>query len=123
MAFRDFEEFWPFYVGEHRSPINRALHYFGTAFGYSLAAMAAWEQNPWFIPLALACGYGPAWVGHFIVERNRPATFQHPIWSFRGDARMLRYFLTGRMSREFARLEAQGFQHDRQSSTLSEPRP
>lgn len=111
MSFRNFEEFWPFYIGEHRSPINRALHYFGTGLGYSIAVAAAATLKPWLIPLGLACGYGPAWVGHFIIEKNRPATFKHPLWSFRGDARMLRLFLTGRMGAEFARLEQQQFRH------------
>ena len=49
-------------------------------------------------------GYGAAWVGHFFVEHNRPATFQHPLWSFRGDYKMLALMLTGRLHAELARL-------------------
>ncbi len=112
MSFRNFEEFWPFYVGEHRSTLNRGLHYLGTGLGYSLAVAAAVLAKPILVPLALVCGYGPAWVGHFVVEKNRPATFKYPGWSFRGDARMLRYFHTGRMGAEYARLEKAGFRHD-----------
>ncbi len=111
MAFRNFEEFWPFYVGEHRRRETRALHYVGTGLGYSALAAALVTANPMLVPVGLVAGYGPAWVSHFFIEKNRPATFKHPLWSFRGDARMLRLFLTGRMGEEFVRLERAGFRH------------
>lgn len=99
-----FAEFWPFYVGEHRSPTNRALHYVGTGGALAIVAFSAITTNPLFGLLALVFGYGFAWVGHFKVELNRPATFTYPGWSLLGDAKMLFYFLTGRMGREITRL-------------------
>ena len=104
-----FEEFWPFYVGEHRNPICRVLHYVGTSVGYSIGAVAILTLNPALIPVALVAGYAPAWIGHFFIEKNKPASFKYPLWSFRGDFRMLTYALTGRMGKEFARLEKSGF--------------
>jgi len=42
-------------------------------------------------------GYAFAWVGHFFVEGNRPATFQYPLYSLAGDFRMFADMLRGRV--------------------------
>jgi hypothetical protein len=99
-----FEEFWPYYVAQHLDPVNRALHFLGTSLALAALAAAA-TLSPWWglaVPLA---GYGPAWVGHFAFERNRPATFTYPLWSLRGDFRMFRLMLLGRMGPELERAE------------------
>lgn len=102
--FRNFEEFWPYYLGEHRQPACRALHYFGTSSGIAWAALTlAAGLHAWF-PLAFVFGYGPAWIGHFFIEKNKPASWEHPFWSFRGDFRMLRLAALGRLGNELARL-------------------
>jgi hypothetical protein len=99
-----FKEFWPYYIGEHRSPVCRTLHYFGTFLGTSTAIWAAVTQNAWLVPLALVLGYGPAWVGHFFIEHNRPATFKYPLWSLASDYKMLALALTGKINDEVTRL-------------------
>ncbi|KAJ9465812.1 hypothetical protein DIPPA_32563 [Diplonema papillatum] len=38
--------------------------------------------------LCLVCGYGAAWAGHFYFEKNQPATFTYPVWSFAGDVHL-----------------------------------
>lgn len=101
---RSFSEFWPFYLGEHRHPTNRALHYLGTGSAYLLLAYLAATGRLHLVPLALVLGYGPAWVGHFFIEQNRPASFRYPLWSFLGDMKMLAYKLSGRMPGELERL-------------------
>jgi hypothetical protein len=101
---QSFAEFWPYYVGEHRSPVCRGLHYFGTGMALATIVTAIVTRTPWLLPLSLVLGYGPAWVGHFFVEHNRPATFQYPLWSLRSDFKMLALALRGKMGDEVVRL-------------------
>jgi hypothetical protein len=99
-----FGEFWPFYVGEHRLPACRGLHYFGTSLGALWAVVAVATRNPLLLPLALVFGYGPAWIAHFFLERNKPASFGYPLWSFMADWKMLSFAIRGKMADEVTRL-------------------
>ena len=99
-----FREFWPFYVGEHRSPTNRGCHYVGTSGVIGLFTWAAITGTWWLVACLPLCGYGFAWYGHFIVEKNRPATFTYPLWSLMGDFKMYGLAVTGRMRTEVERL-------------------
>jgi hypothetical protein len=95
--FASFREFYPFYLGEHRNRTSRRLHVTGTLLALTLAAAALASGRLallWAVPLA---GYAFAWVGHFFFEKNRPATFTHPLYSLLGDLRMAYEVLTGRM--------------------------
>jgi hypothetical protein len=83
-----FREFWPFYLSEHSKPATRWVHFAGTHLGVAVALVSLALGKPWFLLLALVCGYGPAWFAHFFIEKNRPATFKYPLWSFRGDFKM-----------------------------------
>jgi hypothetical protein len=95
--FDSFAEFYPCYLEEHSHPVCRWLHYLGSLLvlvllGYILAT------QQWILLWALpVIGYGFAWIGHFAFEKNRPATFKHPLYSFMGDWVMLRDALTGRI--------------------------
>lgn len=101
---KSFEEFWPYYVGEHRLPSCRAVHYVGSLLAPSvLIAIIVTGSWAW-LPIILVAGYGPAWVGHFIIEKNRPATFTYPVWSLMGDYKMLGLALRGKMADEVTRL-------------------
>jgi hypothetical protein len=102
--FHSFEEFWPYYVGEHRLPATRRLHFIGTTLGIVLAAAAAVILEAWLLPAALVAAYSPAWIGHFFIEANTPATFRHPLWSLRADFRMYGMMWRGRMDDEVRRL-------------------
>lgn len=104
--FRTFEEFWPFYVGEHAKSATRTLHFVGTNLGLVNLAFAVIFLQPWYLLSGLVCGYGFAWVAHFFVEKNRPATFTYPAWSFRGDFRMFGLMWRGRMTDEVNRVLA-----------------
>ena len=99
-----FTEFWPFYLREHSKAATRALHFAGTSLSLLIAVSAIALRRPILFVPALICGYAFAWVGHFFVEHNRPATFKYPLWSFRGDFKMWAYALTGRLNGELQRL-------------------
>jgi hypothetical protein len=99
-----FEAFWPHYVHAHRDPRCRALHYAGTTAVLGTVAAATLTFNPAWLLLAPVVGYGPAWVGHFVFEKNKPATFEHPLWSLRGDFKMYLLAIRGRMSAEVERV-------------------
>ena len=102
--FNSFSEFWPHYVTEHSQPLTRLLHLIGTSVGIASAVYFIASGRWWLFPLGLIPGYGAAWIGHFFVEKNRPATFQYPLWSFMGDYKMIGMMLSGRMDAEVARV-------------------
>ncbi|HET6397342.1 MAG TPA: DUF962 domain-containing protein [Pseudoxanthomonas sp.] len=95
--FASFREFYPFYLDEHRNRTSRRLHFAGSCGALLFLGLALWSGSAWWLPAALACGYGFAWVGHFFFEKNRPATFRHPVYSFIGDWVMFKDILTGRI--------------------------
>lgn len=98
-----FEDFWPYYLREHSRPRTRALHYVGTTLVVGIAIYAALSGNwAWLLVLPVA-GYGFAWLAHFAVEKNRPATFTYPLWSLAADFRMWWLWLTGRLGPELSK--------------------
>lgn len=101
--YNSFAEFWPHYVAEHSRAPTRLLHLAGTAAALACAVFFIVTGRWYLIPLALIPGYGAAWIGHFFIEKNKPATFQYPLWSFMGDYKMIWMMLTGRMSAEVER--------------------
>ena len=92
-----FAEFYPFYLSEHANRTNRRLHFAGTTLGLLFALHAFATLNFWWLLAGLASGYAFAWVGHYFVEHNRPATFSHPFYSFLGDWVMWKDILTGKI--------------------------
>jgi len=97
MSFRNFEEFYPFYLGEHADRTSRRLHVIGTSAAVLQILAAIVLREPMLCLTALLSGYGFAWVGHYVFEKNRPATFKYPLYSLRGDFRMAREVFSGRI--------------------------
>lgn len=96
-SFNNFEEFYPYYLEEHSDIICRRLHFIGSLLVLIVAAWAIVSGSLiWLLALPVI-GYGFAWVGHFKYEKNRPATFQYPLYSLMGDWVMFRDMLIGRI--------------------------
>ena len=95
--FTSFAEFYPYYLQEHSNDVCRRLHYVGSLLVLSILGYALFTQQwLWLLALPFA-GYGFAWVGHFVFEKNKPATYKYPLYSFMGDWVMLKDAFTGRI--------------------------
>jgi len=90
------KEFFPFYLKEHQDPTSRVLHFIGTALIVVWIILAVVTSNAWWLVLIPIGGYGFAWVGHAFFERNKPATFQYPLYSLASDFILFWRLLTGR---------------------------
>lgn len=95
--FASFAEFYPFYLGEHQHPICRVLHFVGSNLALGLLLLMFLTKLWWLALAALITGYAFAWVGHFFFEKNTPATFKYPLYSFAGDWVMWWQLLTGKI--------------------------
>jgi len=95
-----FVEFWPIYLREHSQPATRWWHFGGTTTALMLIIWAFTTDQATAALLAPILGYGGAWLGHLLVEKNRPATFTWPLWSLMGDLKMFGLMVLGRLWRE-----------------------
>ena len=100
---QSFAGFWPEYVRAHKEKSTRVLHCVGTLMGWGILVAAVATRHWWWIAVALVVPYALAWIGHFFVEHNRPASFEHPLWSWWADQRMVGMMLMGRMEEEVRR--------------------
>ncbi len=100
----NYTEFWDFYVAEHSLPLTRLLHFIGTTLGISIALFFIVRGQWYFFPVFFVVGYGFAWFAHFVIEKNKPASFRYPFWSFISDFKMMAYMATGKMGGELSRV-------------------
>ena len=84
-----YSEFWDFYIREHSKPLTRLLHFAGTLLGLILLVWVVWIGRWYYFPVFFVVGYAFAWFAHFVIEKNRPATFKYPFWSLISDFKMI----------------------------------
>lgn len=96
--YTSFAQFYPYYLTQHANRSCRRAHFLGTSSAIAALVQYADSVNPWWLLVALASGYGGAWIGHFFFEKNRPASFEQPLYSFRADWVMYWQMLSGKLS-------------------------
>ncbi|QDE31864.1 MULTISPECIES: DUF962 domain-containing protein [Shewanella] len=83
--FASFAEFYPFYLSQHQDPVCRRLHYIGSTIILVIVVNTLINHHWWQLLWLPVVGYGFAWLGHFMFEKNRPATFTYPLYSLWAD--------------------------------------
>ena len=109
LPIKDYNEFYRFYLTEHRSIASRRLHVAGSTLGLYFWSKAISQRKAKYLAYGLLSGYACAWVGHFFFEHNKPASFKQPLYSFISDWRMLSDVARGRLSlidRQFDKIES-----------------
>jgi hypothetical protein len=96
-SFTTFAEFYPFYLGEHGNRTCRRLHFLGSTLALVCLALLFITGKPQYLLYGLLAGYGCAWIGHFVFEKNKPASFKRPLFSFMGDWVMYKDMWTGKI--------------------------
>ena len=100
--YKNFWSFYPYYLTEHGDAKNRMLHFIGTAGLIAILIFSIALQKWWMLALIPVCGYGFAWVGHFFIEKNKPATFTYPLYSLGSDFVMFWHILTGQVNKKLS---------------------
>ena len=94
--YKTFEEFYPYYLNEHRQAGTRVTHFIGTSLFFILAITAIIQINGFILLAGVVSAYFFAWIGHFFIEKNKPATFKYPWMSLKGDFKLYFEILIGK---------------------------
>ena len=94
------KEFYPFYLTEHQNWISRNLHFLGTFLLLLVLVYSIYSQNYLYLLSIPIIGYGFAWIGHAFFEKNKPATFEYPLYSLASDFIMFWHILTGQINKK-----------------------
>jgi len=110
--YRSFRSFYPYYLTEHSDRLNRTLHFVGTLLLIICAVVSIVLQKWWMLALVPFLGYGFAWVGHYFIERNKPATFTYPLYSLGSDFVMFWHILTGKIDDRLKKAKQQQLENN-----------
>ena len=102
---KNYHEFYRFYLTEHQNITNRKCHFIGSSIALYFIAKAIYRRKVKYIAYGVLAGYGCAWIGHFVFEKNRPASFKQPVYSFISDWKMFIDILRGRVSLKSKRFD------------------
>lgn len=98
LPIRNYHDFYRFYLTEHQNIMSRRLHVVGSSIGLYFFTKAIKQRKTKYFVYGLVSGYTCAWIGHFVFEKNKPASFKQPIYSFISDWRMFADVLRGNIS-------------------------
>lgn len=84
-----FDEFYSAYLAAHRSRANRAMHLAAKLLVIAALALAIWRRNPLWLLAAPAAAVVPCWLGHLLLEGNRPTSWTRPAASLLGSLKLL----------------------------------
>ena len=98
LPIQDYSTFYRFYLTEHRNIMSRRLHVVGSSIGLYFFSKALRQRKAKYLAYGLLSGYACAWIGHFIFEKNKPASFKQPLYSFISDWCMFADVLRGNLS-------------------------
>ena len=93
--YTNFKDFYPYYLSEHSHKTTKLLHFIGTSISLYFLFNFFRTFDFVYIILSLLSGYGFAWVSHFFIEKNKPATFKYPFYCFFGDHLMFIEIIMG----------------------------
>ena len=105
LPIKNYQEFYHFYLTEHRNILSRRLHVTGSSVGLYFLSKAIRKRKPKYIAYGLLSGYACAWIGHFVFEKNKPASFKQPLYSFISDWKMFSDVVRGRLSLKDRKLD------------------
>ena len=96
--YQSLKEFYPFYLSQHQNKTSRMLHFMGTSLFifFFFGSFIFHEVN--ILLFSPIVAYGFAWIGHFFFEKNKPATFQYPLYSLASDFILYFEILSGKES-------------------------
>ena len=75
--YKTFKDFYPYYLSEHSNKYTKLMHF-----------MVTYKTVKRILK--------SSWLGHFFIEKNKPATFKYPFYSFIGDHKMYLEILQGK---------------------------
>jgi hypothetical protein len=96
-------DYYPKYLLAHTNPINKILHVIGNflTVAFVIFVLYLGTINYLFLPLLLLTPfvvYIGAWPGHFMYEKNEPATFKvNPVLTKTCDWIMIYELVTGKL--------------------------
>ena len=96
-SFDSFHQFYPYYLSEHSKSGTKIFHFIGTISVIIYLVMFCIYLDFIYFLLMPISGYGFAWLSHFFIEKNKPATFRYPLYSLRGDFLMFWHIITGKV--------------------------
>jgi len=79
--YTNFKAFYPFYLSQHTNRTCRLLHVVGSTLIICMLLYSILSKQYLLLLTIPVIGYGFAWIGHFVFEKNVPATFQYPVFS------------------------------------------